>query len=164
MIFYPNKYIKSVQKITIEYLRENNIKALLLDVDNTLIDFNKNIQEGTKQWCESLKKEGIKFCILSNSNHEEKVKMVSEKLGIHYIFFAMKPLKKGYQKALDYIKEKPENVAMVGDQIFTDIIGANRMKIKSILVEPIEEKDILITRIKRPIENFVIIKYKKSIK
>lgn len=164
MRFYPNLYVKNVQKITIEYLRENNIKALLLDVDNTLIDFYKNMQEGTKKWCENLKREGIKFCILSNSNHEEKVRSVSEKLDIHYIFFAMKPLKKGFRKAIEYINENPENIAMVGDQIFTDIIGANRMKMKSILVEPIEEKDILITRIKRPIENFVINKYIKSIK
>lgn len=163
MIFYPNLYIKNVRKITIEYLKENNIKALILDVDNTLIDFYKNMPEGTKQWCEKLKKEGIKFCILSNSNHEEKVKMVAEKLEIHYIFFAMKPLKKGFKKALEYVKERPENIAVVGDQIFTDIIGANRSKMKSILVEPIEEKDILITKIKRPIENFIIKKYLKNI-
>lgn len=164
MIFYPNLYIKNVQKITIEYLKKNDIKALLLDVDNTLIDFYRNMPEGTKQWCENLKKQGIKFCILSNSNHEEKIKKIAKELEIHYIFFAMKPLKKGFKKALEYIKEKPENVAMVGDQIFTDIIGANRNKMKSILVEPIEEKDILITKIKRPIENFVINKYIKSIK
>jgi len=162
MVFYPNLYIENVQKITIEYLKQKEIKALILDVDNTLIDFYKNMPEGIEQWCKNLKKEGIKFCILSNSNHEEKVKMVANKLEIHYIFFAMKPFKKGFKKAAEYLKEKPENIAAVGDQIFTDIVGANRSKMKSILVKPIKEKDLLITKIKRPIENFVISKYLKK--
>ncbi len=164
MIFYPKLYIENVQKIKIDYLKQNKIKALILDVDNTLVDFYKKMPEGTKQWCESLKKQGIKFCILSNSNNIEKVEKVAGELQIHYIYLAMKPLKRGFKKAIDYLKEKPENIAAVGDQIFTDVIGANRCKIMSILVKPLEEKDILITRIKRPLENFVIKRYLKSVK
>ena len=75
-----------------------------------------------------------------------------------------KPLKSGFKKTVKLLEEKPENIASVGDQIFTDVIGANRMKMFSILVEPISKKDILATRIKRPIENFIIKKYLKSIK
>ncbi len=164
MIFYPNLYIENVQKLTIDYLRENKIKALILDVDNTLIDFYKKMPDGTKQWCEDLKKQGIKFCILSNSNNVEKVKKVAEELDVHYIYFAMKPLKKGFKKAIEYLQEKPENIAAIGDQIFTDVIGANRNKVKAILVKPLEEKDILITKIKRPLENFVIKRYLNSLK
>ncbi len=164
MILYPNLYIENVQKLTIDYLKENKIKALILDVDNTLIDFYKKIPDGTKKWCENLKKQGIKFCILSNSNNVEKVKKVAEELDVHYIYFAMKPLKKGFKKAIEYLQEKPENIAAVGDQIFTDVIGANRSKVKAILVKPLEEKDILITKIKRPLENFVIKRYLNSLK
>ena len=164
MILYPNLYIENVQKLTIDYLKENEIKALILDVDNTLIDFYKKIPDGTKQWCEDLKKQGIKFCILSNSNNVEKVKKVAEELDVHYIYFAMKPLKKGFKKAIEYLQEKPENIAAVGDQIFTDVIGANRSKVKAILVKPLEEKDILITKIKRPLENFIIKRYLNSLK
>lgn len=162
MLIYPKIYLENVRKITIDFLNKNNIKALILDVDNTLIDFDKNMEKGTKEWCEELKKQGIKFCILSNSNKVEKVKKVAEDLGVVYFYFATKPLKRGFKKASNILKEKNENIAVVGDQIFTDVIGANRCKMFSILVKPIAEKDLIITRIKRPLENYIIKKYQKS--
>ena len=163
MKLYPNAYLKNIKEITIDFLNKNNIKALILDVDNTLIDFDKNMLEGTEQWCEKLKQDGIKFFIVSNSNKKEKVKMVADKLEIPYVFFATKPLKRGFNKAIKMLDEKNENIAAVGDQIFTDVIGANRCKMFSILVEPIAKKDLLITKIKRPLENYVIKRYEKSL-
>ncbi len=94
MILYPKLYLKSVTQITIEILKKNNIKALILDVDNTLIDYCRNMPDGIKKWCEELKKSGIKFCILSNSNKKDKVENVAEILEIPYIYFAKKPFKK----------------------------------------------------------------------
>ena len=168
MIFYPNIYFENVREITITFLQKNNIKALILDVDNTLIDFDKNLPEETITWCKELQGQGIKFCILSNSNKVEKVKTVAQKLGIHYFYFGTKPFKRGFNKAVNYIKEqnpkiKNENIAAVGDQIFTDIVGANRMKMFSILVKPIATKDLLVTRIKRPLENKIIKSWQKSL-
>ena len=162
MNLYPKIYLNNVKEITYELLQENNIKGLILDVDNTLIDYYKNMPEGVEQWCKDLQKRNIKFCIASNSNKREKVKGVSAKLGIPYVFFAKKPLKMGLNKAKNIMGLKSEEVAVVGDQIFTDVLGANRCKMFSILVEPIKEKDILITIIKRPIENFIKSKYKKN--
>ena len=162
MNLYPKIYLNNVKEITYELLQENNIKGLILDVDNTLIDYYKNMPEGVEQWCKDLQKRNIKFCIASNSNKREKVKGVSEKLGIPYVFFAKKPLKMGLNKAKNIMGLKSEEVAVVGDQIFTHVLGANRCKMFSILVEPIKEKDILITIIKRPIENFIKSKYKKN--
>ena len=118
--------------------------------------------EGTDKWCEDLKNKGIKFCIASNSNKKEKVKEVSEKLNIPYIYFAKKPLKMGLNKAKNIMELKNNEVAVVGDQIFTDVLGANRCKMFSILVNPIEEKDIFITVIKRPIENLIKNNYEKN--
>ena len=164
MILYPKAYFQSVKEITISFLKENKIKALILDVDNTILDFDKNIPEGVKEWCEDLKKQGIKMCILSNTNQKEKVRMVAEKLELPYFYFATKPLKRGFKKAIKELNEKKENIAAVGDQIFTDVIGANHAKLYSILVKPIGQKDIFITRIKRPLENYVIQKYEKKIK
>ena len=89
--------------------------------------------------------------------------MVAKKLQIPYIHFGTKPLKRGFKKAAKILQEKNENIAAVGDQIFTDVIGANRCKMFSILVEPIAKKDILVTKIKRPLENYIIKKYQKSI-
>lgn len=163
MILYPKAYFESVKEIDIDFLNKNNIKALILDVDNTILDFDKNIPEGIEKWCEDLKKEKIKFCILSNSNHKEKVQMVAKKLDIPYFHFGTKPLKRGFKKAMKLLEEKVENIAAVGDQIFTDVLGSNRCRMFSILVKPIGEKDILMTRIKRPLENYIIKRYQNKV-
>lgn len=162
MIFYPKGYFKKVSEISLEYLKENNIKGLILDVDNTLIDYYKNISEDIINWAKTLKQSGIRMCILSNSNKQEKVKEVASKLNLDYMYFAMKPFKRGFKKAIKMLDLKNNEIAAVGDQIFTDVIGANRMKMFSILVEPIEEKDIFVTLIKRPIENYIKKRYLKS--
>lgn len=155
MILYPKIYLNNVKEITYDLLQQNNIKGLILDVDNTLIDYYKNMPDGIEEWCKNLKNRNIKFCIASNSNKKEKIKSVSEKLDIPYIYFAKKPLKIGLNKAKKIMSLKSNEIAVVGDQIFTDILGANRCKMFPILVEPIKEKDILITIIKRPIENMI---------
>ena len=163
MFLYPNKYFESVKDITIEFLNENNIKALILDVDNTIIDINRKMPDGIKKWCDDLRQKGIKFCILSNTNKIDKAKNAAEELDLPYFYFATKPLKRGFKKAVKLLDEKEENIAAIGDQIFTDVVGANRCKMFSILVKPISEKDIFTTRLKRPIEKLVINKYLKSI-
>lgn len=164
MILYPNKYFDRITDISIDFLNENNIKALILDVDNTLIDIDKKMIEGLEKWVDKMKENNIKLYVLSNSNKLKKVQQVSNKLKLEYSHFGTKPLKRGFKKALRILNEKPENVAVIGDQIFTDVLGANRCKMFSILVKPIDEKDIWITVLKRPIENKIIEKYKKSIK
>lgn len=159
MNVYPDLYLDSVIDINATLLKKNKLEALILDVDNTLIDYYKNLIDGAEDWCENLKSEGIKCIILSNSNKKEKVETVAKKLGIKYIMFAKKPLKSGFKRALEKLEMKPEQVAVVGDQIFTDVIGAKRMKMFSILVKQVGEKDIFITKVKRPIENAIIKKY-----
>ena len=162
MILYPKLYLQNVTKITYEILKENNIKGVLLDVDNTLIDYDKKLLDGVESWIKQLKEKEIKFCILSNTNQKEKVDNVAKKLDIPYIFFAKKPLKTGFKKAQKKLGLSHQEIAVVGDQIFTDVIGANRCKMFSILVKPINEKDIFITKIKRPIEESIINKYLKT--
>ena len=162
MILYPNADFQKVSQITTDFLKQKNIKALILDVDNTLIDYYKNLSEETINWVQDLKKDNIKLYILSNSNKKEKVAEVAKKLEIPYKYFAKKPLKNGFLKVQKELQEKPENIATVGDQLFTDVIGGNRCKMFTILVEPINKKDIWITMWKRPIEEFIIKKYKKA--
>ena len=160
MILYPKANFNNVREIKIDFLRENKINALILDVDNTLIDFDKNLEEGTIEWAEELKNQGIKLYILSNSNKKDKVKTVAEKLQIQYDYFAKKPLKTGFLKVQQKLQEKSENIGVVGDQIFTDVIGGNRCNMFTILVEPIAQKDIWITMLKRPLENAIKNRYK----
>ena len=132
MILYPNVHFNNVREITTKFLQNNKINALILDVDNTLIDYDKNLPKETINWAQELKKNDIKLYILSNTNKKEKVKAVSEKLGIEYMYFAKKPLKTGFKKVQKILKEEPQNIAVVGDQIFTDIVGGNRCKMFTI--------------------------------
>ena len=120
---YPNLYLKKVEDITIETLIKNKIKLLILDVDNTLIDYYKNLSEDVINWAKEMRGQGRKLYILSNTNNENKVKDVAEKLKIEYKHFAMKPLKRGFKYVQQQTNIKSENIAVVGDQIFTDILG-----------------------------------------
>ena len=162
MILYPKSYFSKVENISIEFLNKNKIKALILDVDNTLIDKQKILSEEIVKWAKELKAQGVKLYILSNSNNKEKLKNISEKLDIPYHRFAMKPLKRGFKKVQRELNEKPENIAIVGDQIFTDIIGGNRCKMYTILVDPIKENEFWYTAWKRPIENKIKEQLKKE--
>ena len=159
MILYPDYYCDKVTDITIDLLKENEINGVILDVDNTLIDYDRNLLKGTEQWIQGLKKAGIKCMILSNSNKLDKVRTVAGTLDIKYIYFAKKPLKCGFKKAKKELDLDAKEIAVVGDQIFTDILGANRSKMFSILVNPIAKKDIWITRLKRPIEELIVKSY-----
>lgn len=122
MILYPNIYLNNVKEITIDLLKKNNIKGILLDVDNTLIDFNLKILAGSKEWANKLKENNIKLCILSNTNKIEKVKKVAKELDIPYINFAKKPFKKGFKRAVQLLDLEPKNIAVAGDQIMTDVL------------------------------------------
>ena len=164
MKIYLKAYFNNVREIKIDFLQKNKIKALILDVDNTLIDYDKNLSKETIKWANNLIGQGVKLYILSNSNKKQKVKKVAEELGIEYEYFAKKPLKIGFKKVQEKLDEKPEHIGVVGDQIFTDVIGGNRCNMFTILVDPIAEKDIWITRLKRPIENAIKNKYKQTIK
>lgn len=158
---YPNLYLKKVEDITIETLIKNKIKLLILDVDNTLIDYYKNLSEDIINWAKDMRGQGIKLYILSNTNNEKKVKDVAEKLKVQYKYFAMKPFKSGFKYVQQQTNIKPENIAVVGDQIFTDILGGNRCEMFTILVDPIDgKKDYWYTAWKRPIENNIKKKYK----
>lgn len=162
MIFKPNVYFTNIQDITIEFLIKNKIKALILDVDNTLIDYDKNLAEETIEWAKRLQGQGIKMYILSNTNKQDKVETVAKKLEIPYEHFAKKPSKRGFVRVKEILKIKEENIGVVGDQIFTDVFGGNRSKMFTILVDQVDKKDYWYTAWKRPIENILKRKLKKG--
>ena len=162
MSIYPQAYFDKITDIDIDFLKKNNITAIIFDVDNTLLDFDLNIVSGLENWFEGIKACGINAIIVSNSNKTTKIEKVANLLDIDYIQFALKPLKTGLKKAQKTLNVDSEKIAVIGDQIFTDVIGANRCHMFSILVKPLAEKDIWITRFKRPIENFVINRYLKD--
>lgn len=162
MKLYPNLYLTNIKEITLDLLEKNKIKGLILDVDNTLIDYDKELIEGAKQWCDNLKENNIKICILSNTNKVKKVAKVAKNLDLEYIYFAHKPSKKGFYKAQKLLGLNLNEIATVGDQVFTDVLGGNRVGMFTILTKPIDKRDIVITKIKRPFEKVVIKKYLKN--
>jgi len=148
-IFKPTWMVEAIYQITPEQLREHNIKAVLTDLDNTLIAWNNpNGTEELIAWIQVMKEVDIPIIILSN-NSDERVKRVAELLGVRYVPRAMKPLSKGFNEAAEGLKLPKEKILMVGDQIMTDIWGANIAGIRNVLVKPILNSDAWNTRINR---------------
>ena len=107
-----------------------------------------------------MKESKVKLCILSNSPFGEKVKQIAGELNMPYEFNATKPLLKGFKKVIEKNDVKRENVLMIGDQIFTDVWGGNRIGVKTILVTPINKSESLLSKVKRPLEKLILKKYK----
>ena len=157
MLLTPNMQVRKITDITINMLKENNIKGMILDVDNTLIDLDRVPLEGIKEWIDNMKNEGIKFCIASNSLKKDKIEKVAKMLDIPYVHFSAKPTKIGLKKAKQILGiENNKNIAEVGDQLFTDVLGTNRMKMFSILTEPLCEEKVKINNLKRKLEKRVL--------
>ena len=113
MILYPDYYCNKITDISIDLLNSKNIKGLILDIDNTLIDFDRNILKGAKEWVDEMKQNGIKCIILSNTNKIDKVTKVADSLDLPYIYLATKPLKRGFKKAIIELDLENENIAAI---------------------------------------------------
>lgn len=160
MIFYPKSYFNSILEIDSNFFLKNNIKAILLDIDNTILDTEDNMVEGLEDWVKNIQNQGIKFCIVSNTNKKKKAERMSKILDIPYVYFAKKPLKFGFKKAKKILQEENnQNIAVIGDQVLTDVLGANRCKMYSILVAPLKSSDIWVTKFNRLLEKQILKKY-----
>ena len=160
MIFYPKSYFNSILEIDSNFFLKNNIKAILLDIDNTILDTEDNMVEGLEDWVKNIQNQGIKFCIVSNTNKKKKAERMSKILDILYVYFAKKPLKFGFKKAKKILQEENnQNIAVIGDQVLTDVLGANRCKMYSILVAPLKSSDIWVTKFNRLLEKQILKKY-----
>lgn len=150
--FKPTWMVESIYQISPEQLRQENIKAVLTDLDNTLIAWNNpQATEETIEWIELMKENNIKVIILSN-NTRKRVGKVASILELEFVPNAVKPFQRGFNKALKEFGLKKDEVLMVGDQIITDIKGANHAGIASVLVKPILDSDAWNTRLNRFVE------------
>lgn len=151
-LFKPTYALHSVLEITPASLKVHGIKALILDLDNTLTTHNNPTPaEGVLDWIADMKKHGVKLLIVSN-NSAERVTPFAETLGLHFVPNGAKPLPMGILRAVKKLGYPKKNICAVGDQIFTDIMGANLAGIRSIFVYPIEFETSLPFRIKRAVE------------
>lgn len=160
--FYPDYMFDKVENIPISLLESQRIKGIMFDMDNTLVGSKYKYTKECKIWVKELKNKGIKMCIFSNTPKKKKVEKIAKDFGFKYIHNGFKPFKSGFKKAEKILEIDKENIVIVGDQLFTDILGGNLYGIKTILVKPIDSKEFIGTKIKRPLENSIIKKYKKS--
>ena len=161
-LFLPEIAVKHVMDIDCDLLRRFGVKGLVLDVDNTLTTHgHPEPSQGVTEWLEQMKRAGIQLMILSN-NTTERVQPFAKKLGLDFISRACKPIPVGLNKAVKKLGLKKNQVALVGDQIYTDILGANLGGTRSILVEPFLPEDGILFRIKRKLEQPWLNKYKKK--
>lgn len=154
MIFFfrPTYVFDKVTDITPEFLRKKHVKGLLLDLDNTLTTHNNPVvPQSSIEWIELMKQNGIKLMIVSN-NHAPRVTPFAEQLGVEFECEGAKPLTLGYSRAIKRMGLENRDIAVVGDQIFTDILGSNLKGIRSIFVFPIKPETSLPFRFKRACE------------
>ena len=152
MLLKPTAREFRVTDITPEQLKGMGVSALLLDVDNTLSTHHGTVLlDGLIDWINNMQHSGIELLILSNSK-ERRVKPFAEGLGLGFVSLGLKPLPFGFIRALKKLKLKKREVALAGDQIFTDVLGARLMGIKVFLLEPIKLEDGVSFKIRRKLE------------
>lgn len=159
--FFPDIEVDKVEQISMDDLRENRIKAVILDIDNTICEWKMEPTENVKAWLNLLKRNGIKICLVSN-NKRYRVEKVGRLLGINAIHSALKPSSKAFLSAILMMDVTPEQTVVIGDQIFTDIYGGNRLNMLTIYVRPICQNDYLFVKMKRPFERFILRRYRIS--
>lgn len=159
--FYPKEYKKSSYWLNYERYYEMGYRGILFDVDNTLVPHGAPADEQAVALFARLREIGFKTCLISN-NKEERVRPFAEAVGAEYIYNAHKPSRKSYRKAFEKLGTDKEHTMFVGDQIFTDVYGANRVKMYTILVRPIHPKEEIQIVIKRKLEKIVLFFYREE--
>ncbi len=155
-LLYPRYYVDTLLDIPLEKLKAQNIEAFILDLDNTITEWNSNELRGeVEEWFGRIKAEGFKACILSN-NAEQRIKLVADRLDIPFIHRAAKPRRGAFRRAVEVMGVRADQTAVVGDQIFTDILGGNRTGLFTILVKPLARREFIGTKINRTLEIFVL--------
>jgi len=161
--FYPNQTADSSYDINYLQLYKQGYRGILFDIDNTLVEHGADASEKAIQLFHQLKTIGFQVCLISN-NDKERVERFNKEIGANYIYNAHKPAKKNYLKAMELMKTSVKETVFVGDQLFTDVYGANRVGMYSFLVKPISPKEEIQIIIKRRLERIVLHYYKKQAK
>lgn len=149
----PDAYFTSVLDIDASWLAAQGVRAVFLDLDNTILPRGLHVVPvSIAAWVQGLKDAGLKVCILSNSN-KPKVAEAARQLGLPAIQGAKKPLGRGFAQALGLFGVEPGQAVLVGDQTYTDILGAHRAGMRGILVRPLSDNDLWHTRLLRVVDH-----------
>ncbi|MDF2630892.1 MAG: hypothetical protein K0R39_4723 [Symbiobacteriaceae bacterium] len=152
----PSQYHKSIFDIDLDKLQAQGYRAIMLDLDNTLVKWNHpDPTPGLQEWLQRVGARGLSACIVSN-NSGPRVSEFAAKVGIPFISNAAKPRRKGFREAMRRFGVTPQQTVVIGDQIFTDVLGGNRSGAHTILVVPIDPREFFLTQIVRKVERRVL--------
>ena len=158
----PDYYFDTFDVADAKFLSSIGVKAILLDVDNTLEPYENPLPtEKVVEWFRELKEEGISAAIVSN-NGKERIEFFNKDLSLPAYYKAKKPFKKNLLNAMADLGSTPEETIFMGDQIFTDVWAARNAGIRAILVPPIKDKTDFFTKFKRFLEKPIMKKYRKK--
>ena len=155
-LFKPRMRIGKMIDITPGMLREAGVRALLLDIDNTMTTHNNPVPaQGVAEWLALMQSQGFLIMVVSNNNGR-RVREFSELLGLPFEGAAKKPLPVGFRRACKRLGVQPREAAVIGDQIFTDIMGGNLLGAYTVMTEVYEPESMLLFKMKRACERFVM--------
>lgn len=158
----PRVQAQSVLELDLDELKKVGIRGIIFDLDNTLVEWKQDdLSPEIIQLVSRFKQSGFKMCILSNAL-EHRVEAVASLLEIPYVSRAVKPRKVPFRKALELMETEPDETAVVGDQLFTDILGGNRMELYTIWTPPLSDTEFISTRAVRQLERLVIKRFRKK--
>jgi len=153
----PSICAESVPQVDIADLKRRGIRALLLDLDNTLVRWKGwEIAPEVAAWVKEALAQGMKICVVSNTRSPKRLRQVSETLGIAHVKRGAKPRRGGFREALKLLDAQPGETAVIGDQVFTDILGGNRLGALTVLVRPMHRREFFGTKISRLFERVVL--------
>ena len=158
-LLYPSATAVSVCDVPDEELYDKGYRAVFYDIDNTLVPHGAPADDRARELFARLRGLGYRTCLISN-NKEPRVKPFADEVGSGYVYKADKPFKKGYMRAMELTGTDVSDSFMVGDQIFTDLWGANRLGLKTVLVKPIHPKEEIQIVLKRFLEFFILLAYR----
>lgn len=159
--FYPGDYVDSTYDIDYEVLYSQGFRGIIFDIDNTLVEHGMPATGRAVELFERLRRTGFDTCVISN-NKEPRVAPFANEVGTKYIYDAKKPSTKNYIKAMRLMGTDRSDTIFVGDQLFTDVWGANRAGIRTYLVKPIDRHEEIQIILKRYLEKIVLWFYTRS--
>ena len=158
----PSKYAKSIFEITPEELKGRGVKAIITDLDNTLVGWDvKLATDEVVQWFNDMSEAGIKITIVSNNN-QTRVSTFATPLKVDYIFDAKKPMGHAFKKACVKMAVTPSETVVIGDQMMTDVLAANSNGFYSIMVVPVKSNDEWKTKVNRMMERKFLAYFKRK--
>ncbi|NMP21176.1 YqeG family HAD IIIA-type phosphatase [Sulfobacillus harzensis] len=155
-ILQPRLFVQSIYDIDLSRLTARGVKGLILDLDNTLVGWNQpNASEELMDWLMRVRQYELQTCIVSN-NLSDRVESFSREVGVMAIAKAAKPRRRAFRQAMRKMGTHHRETAVVGDQVFTDILGGNRLNLFTILVRPMNEREYWATKVVRRVERMLL--------